>query len=155
MLGAVVQHVTALAERREVAGRVVGGVVVSVRRRQHDARQAHLPEQVFGDEPMVQAAPASVTPRSGLRIPPAAVGEHPDAVQVRPAAILAAGTRAPEADDVRELRPVDGVEAAVLAPDRHGSGWPAPLLARLDRVQPGHHRQDREASCVIAVCVRP
>jgi hypothetical protein len=35
---------------------------------------------------------------------------------------------APEAHDRRQLRPVDGVEEAVLAPDRHGSGSAAPMV---------------------------
>ena len=43
MLGAVMDHVAALAERREVARSVVGGVVIAVGGGQHDAGAAHDP----------------------------------------------------------------------------------------------------------------
>ena len=42
-----------------------------------------------------------------------------DVLPVRAAAMLAAALGAGEADDMRELAPVDGVEPAVLGSDRH------------------------------------
>ena len=54
-------------------------------------------------------------------LPPATIAEVVDHPPVGPPAALAAAFRPPEPDHGRELRPVDGVEEAMLGPDRHGA----------------------------------
>lgn len=61
----------------------------------------------------------SVTPATHGCIPPASVAEMIDRAPMRAAADLTASTRAPEADRGREFAPVDWIEVAVLASDRH------------------------------------
>ena len=64
--------------------------------------------------------PQPVTPAAGVHIPPATVAEVVDDPPMRSPAAFAAPPCPSEPDHGRELRPVDGVEEAVLGPDRHG-----------------------------------
>lgn len=120
MLRPVVVHVTPLAERREVGVRVVGGIVVAVSGGQNHSRGPNRTEHVVAIDREADDPPSAIAPGTGLRVPPAAVAEMPDSFSVRPPAALTAAPSAPKADYRRELRPVDGIEEAVLAPDRHG-----------------------------------
>ena len=52
-------------------------------------------------------------------IPPPAIAEMIDQAAVGPAAALASPLRTTEADDGRELGPVNRVEPAMLTTDRH------------------------------------
>ncbi|NGM37384.1 hypothetical protein G4G93_26305 [Methylobacterium sp. DB0501] len=119
MLVAVVQHMAALAERRQVGVLVVGGVVVAVGRRQHHLGDPDPSEQVFVAQPMPEPTTPTVAPTRDLVISPASIAEMKDPLQVRACACLASSSRPAEADCVGELGPVDGVEEAVLRPDRH------------------------------------
>lgn len=119
MLGPIVDDVAALIKRDEVSIGVVGRVVVAVRGSQHHARPPHPSEYVVSADLQTDRAPAPIAPPPGLRVPPAAVTEVDDRLPMRSPAALAAALRAAETNDARQLAPVDRVEVAVLAPDRH------------------------------------
>ncbi len=115
MLGAIVLKMAALAPGGKIGIAVPAGIMLTMtgrqdRHRQPRARQiGHLPQRL----------PPVRSPSSGLRIPPAPVVEADDEVSVRPSTSLAASTRSFEADHCRELRPVDRIEMAEFAADRH------------------------------------
>jgi hypothetical protein len=119
MLGPIVVHVAALAEGREVLSGVVGGVVIAVSGSQNHACGPHPSEDIIGPDREADEAPRSVTPRAFLSIPPTPIAKMEDPLPVRTGANLAPPLRPLEADHGRELRPIDRVEEAVLAPDRH------------------------------------
>ena len=119
MLVAVVQHVAALAEGHQIGVLVVGRVVVTVGRRQHHLRDPDPGEQILVAQPLPKSAALAVTPSRNFGIPPPAIPEVEDPLQVRTCAFFAPALRPSEADHGGELRPVDGVEEAVLRPDRH------------------------------------
>ena len=121
MLWPVVDHVAALAEGREVGVRVVSGVVVSMSRGRHDVRHPHPGHEIVEARRAGDRLPLLIALGAQLTVPPAAIRETVDFLPVWPSAPLAAAASPPKADHRRELRPVDGVEEAVLGPDRHGS----------------------------------
>ena len=121
VLRPVVEHVPALTERGEVAVRVVGGVVVPVCRRQHHAGRTDLTEQVDAAGPPTETTARAIAPSARLRIPPAAIAQADDTLEVRLATALTAPARAAEADHGRELGPVDRVEA--LNPRAPALAW--------------------------------
>jgi hypothetical protein len=120
MLRPVVDHVAPLAEGREVGIRVVRGVVITVRGGQNDPGPAGAAEDVSFSSDPDPPAPA-IAPPAGICVPPAPVTKVVDQPSVWPSATLAAASGSTEPDHGRELRPVYGVEEAVLGPDRHGS----------------------------------
>ena len=120
VLGPVVDHVAALTERGEIGVRVVGGVVVAVSRGQHHPGPTQVPENVGGPGHDAHPSATPVTPRGGRRVPPAAIAEVDHGLPVWSPTTLASAPGAPEPDRDRELRPVNRVEEAMLAPDRHG-----------------------------------
>ena len=88
---------------------------------------------IWGSEPPQGASPPG-SPHAGLVIPPAAISEMIDQAAVGSPAALASPLRTTKADDGRELGPVDRVEPAMLATDRH---WPLhPPLRRGPRKEP-------------------
>jgi hypothetical protein len=134
MLQPVVDHMAALAEGSEVGVSVVRGVVIAMGSGKNDPRSSSLTEDV---DPCCDPdpSPPAVTPASDICVPPAAIAEVVDHPPVRPSAALTAASRSPEPDRDRELRPVDGVEEAVLGPDRHAlsirsGNCPAPYGGR-------------------------
>jgi len=128
----VVEHVAALAECREVAGPVVAWVVVQMRAGQDHARDRKTWGRGDAGEvgldfleslrwrQLADPSALAIAPSAPLCIPPGTVAQVRDVLPVRSAAALAAPLSAREADEVRELAPVDGIEPAVLRRDRHG-----------------------------------
>lgn len=128
----IVEHVAPLAECREVAGAVVARVMVQMRAGQDHARdrktcgrgdacEAGLSLlKGVGWRQLAHSPAMAVAPGASLCIPPGAVTEMRDVLPVRAAAALAAALGSGEADQVRQLAPVDRVEPAVLRRDRHG-----------------------------------
>jgi hypothetical protein len=119
MLRAIVVHVAALAEGGEVLRPVVGRVMIAVPGRENHARGSHTPENIIRPDRQTDEASGSITPGARLSIPPATVPEMKDALSMRTQTDLAAPLSPLKADHSRELAPIDGVEEAVLAPDRH------------------------------------
>ncbi len=117
MLGAVVDHVTALAERGELVERAVAGIVVEMCAGQHHRRPGAVSQDVAGRPSHPPAL--AITPAQPFLIPPAAVAEVEDAFPVRASAMLAAPAGAYEADMMGQLRPVDRVKEDMLSADRH------------------------------------
>lgn len=113
-------HVAALAEGREVRVGVVGGVVIAVSRSQHDLRRANDAKIVYRRKGL-ERSPLSIAPCARAGIPPAPISEVIDRLPVRPPAALTGSACPAKTDRCGELPPVNGVEIAVLAPDRHGS----------------------------------
>ena len=119
VLGSIVEHVAALAKRCQVLVGVVAWIVVSVGGRQHHSGRAHASEEIRLPQASAEAPSLAITPAAALGIPPAAITEVEDPLQVRAVARLATPSCAVEADHVGELRPVNWVEVAMLPPDRH------------------------------------
>ena len=118
MLVLVMQHVTALAERLQVARTVVRGIMVEMRCRQIHARRPDLSQ---GDRlrPVPQGPALAVAPSPAFGVPPASVAETNDDLAMWPRATLAAAFRPLEADHDRKLPPIDWIEPAKLWPDGH------------------------------------
>jgi hypothetical protein len=76
MLGRVVNHVAALAERRQIARTIVGRIVVEVRAGDIDPRNSHAHSDVRAD--YADAPSPSVAPLPAIGIPPAPVTEMKD-----------------------------------------------------------------------------
>jgi hypothetical protein len=117
VLGPVVAEVAALAERAEVAEGRVLRVVVEVGRAEVD--EARASGRVLDDVRPGGRPARVVAPAPGRLVPPPPVGELGDGRAVRPAARLAAAERPAEPDQAADQRPVDRVEPAQLAADRH------------------------------------
>ena len=122
MLRPVVDHMAALAESREVGARVVRRVVVAVGGGQEHPCCPHRLQHVVSVDRKADYLTRTIPPETGLSVPPAAIAEVPNGLPVRTPAAFTAALGATEADHGRQLRPVDGVEEAVLAPDGHGGG---------------------------------
>lgn len=119
MLGPVVDQVATLAKGYEVGAGVVERVVVAVRGSQHHTRPAGAAEHVIAAELQSDQTPTAVAPALDLHVPPATIAEMDDHLLVRSSAALASSSGPAKADRGRKLRPVDRVEEAMLAPDRH------------------------------------
>ena len=131
MLPRIVTHVAGLAERRQVSQTVVAGVVVEMRAGQRHARpaerqgrrdagEARLRVDHGGGAGQCPYPPAPAVPPAGAGVvPPSSVAEMHDVATVRPAAMLALPLGAVEADQRGQLAPVDRVEPAMFACDRH------------------------------------
>ena len=94
-------------------------VMIAVPGGQDYPRGTHTTQDIIGSDRQTNEAPGSVTPGARLSIPPATVPEVEDPLPMRTGANLAPPLRALEADHSRELRPVDGIEEAMLTPDWH------------------------------------
>ena len=117
MLGSVVHHVASLAERGEVAGAVVAGIVVQMRARDIHPRGANDRRDIairYAD-----ATSPPVPPMPVIGVPPATVSEVEDARAMRTPAMLAPALGAAEPDQPRQLGPIDWVEPAMFRHDRH------------------------------------
>ena len=133
--GAVVIEMAALAEGGEIAVVVVGRVLIKMGA--GDAHQGGRDRQLqlirpgIGQRSLADQPPAPVPPPLDLIVEPASVAEMIDGLVMGPAAMLASALGPAEADRGGEFAPVDRVEVAVLASDRHrGQPLLATLLAR-------------------------
>ncbi len=96
MLLAVVQHVTPLAKRTEIAQTVVAGIVVEMRGGEENFSRE--PALIVEFHESRQRAAAAVTPHLRLFIPPAAVAEMGYFPAVGATALLAPTLRPAKAD---------------------------------------------------------
>lgn len=121
MLGPVVEHVATLAEGLEIARGVVAGVVVEMASREEHPRRAEAGQTRGrgGRAERGEDTPSAAAPDLALLIPPPTVAEMIDELAMRPPALFTAAVGAGEADHGGELRPVDGIEPAMLRADRH------------------------------------
>ena len=132
MFTRVMAHVASLAECSQIAWCVVGGVMVQMRTRDIDPRDAHDRRHVRLRR--THPATAPVAPLVAISVPPASVTqvEHPPAV--RALAMLAAPLGAAEPDQPRQLRPVDRVEPAMFGHDRHDDSMSQPSRERKQKI---------------------
>ena len=151
VLRPIVEHVAALAPGREVGRRVVRGVVVPVCGGKHHPRRSNGREQLVGTNGETDDPPSPVPPGRSLLVPPPSVteAEHRPAMGAPTALAPTLGTAEP--DHHRQLTPVDRVEEAVLAPDRHdgdrGTGnGEALAYASLSRLSPVGDPPERTTS---------
>lgn len=132
MFARVMAHVTGLAQRRQIARPVVAGIVIEMRAgqdhagpaerlRRCDARQAGLRMDHRGGAGQAPHPPAPpVAPARGAIVPPGPVAEMDDVVAMRSPAMLAPSLGSAEPDQRGEFAPVDRIEPAMFARDRHG-----------------------------------
>ena len=113
-------HVAPLAEGREVSVRVVGRVVIAMSGGQDHSGRSYRLQHVIHLDGEANNPAFPIAPGTDLGVPPAAVTKMPDGLPMWTPAAFTAPFGAAKADHRRQLRPVDGVEEAVLAPDRHG-----------------------------------
>ncbi|MBY9063603.1 hypothetical protein K7957_11730 [Sphingomonas yunnanensis] len=109
----------ALAERRELAEVVIGGIVVEARARQDRRRPPARKEDV--PSRTTYPAPAAITPMPTVRVPPSTVAQMEDPASMRSAAVLAAALRPLETDEAGDVRPIDRIKEGMLRTDRHRS----------------------------------
>ena len=96
VLGRIVDHVAALAERAEVRRRAVARIMIEVRARQDDIRHPHARKREAG---LHRDALAMIrSPARRIGIPPASIAKMRDAPKVRPTALLAAPASTLEPD---------------------------------------------------------
>ena len=117
MLGSIVDHMASLAQRSEVAGAVVAGIMVQVR-----ARGVHPGGADDCGDVAIRYSDATsppVPPVPAIGVPPATVAEVEDASAMRTPAMLATAFGAAEPDQPRQLGPIDRVEPAMFRHDRH------------------------------------
>jgi hypothetical protein len=125
MFGRVVDHMTALTKRCEVApaSSAEGGIVVQVSRRQIDGL-ARYPNAIKRDEQRraTELATPAIAPRQDFRIPPYTghLDELRNVTTVGTTAMFASSGRPREAYDTADLRPIDRIEPAVFGTDWHG-----------------------------------
>jgi len=117
MLGRVVDHVAALAERFQVRWRTVARVMIEMRAGQDDVGHPNLRQC----EAALHRNPFALvrSPARRIGVPPASIAEMCDPPKVRPTALLAAPAGTLEPDRARQLLPVDRVEPAIFGADRH------------------------------------
>ena len=126
----VVLQVTALTKRCEVSWVVVAGVLVEMRRSEHDkgrmqgrggeARQYRLSRSELGQFRQSPRSPAAVVaPVLLVGVPPQALGSDDNVISVWSPAVLATTAGAIEADHLRQFPPVDRVEPTLAGADRH------------------------------------
>jgi len=117
MLGRIVDHVAALAERLQVRRRAVARVMIEVRASQDDVGHPD-PRQC---EAALHRNPLALvrSPAQRISVPPSSIAEMCDPTKVRPTALLAAPAGTLEPDCARQLLPVDRVEPAIFGSDRH------------------------------------
>ena len=99
MLLGIMEDVASLAQGSEVLGRVVGRIMVEMRAGQDHVSGSNDPRSEAA--PKLQPLTAIGPPNAVLGIPPAAIPEMSDRLQVRPLAPLAALAGALEAHPLR------------------------------------------------------
>lgn len=104
-----------MAKGRTVPGRVVRRVAVAGG--QDHACGSYGTKSIVGPTRRTDEALCPVTPGALPSVPPAPIRQMEDAPSMRTGADLATSLGSLEADHGREMRPVGGVDEAVLAPD--------------------------------------
>ena len=113
----VMQHVAPLAQAPQVGEPVIGGIVVEMRRGQHDTGQTNI--RNLDEVGPSRRAAAPVPPCRFSLIKPAPVRQAPDLGHVRPAASLAPTAGAYKSDMSAQRWPVRWVERTELMADGH------------------------------------
>jgi hypothetical protein len=119
MLGRIVDHVAALAQRRQVARPVVAGIMVEMRARDIDAGRPDDRDQIRLAR--VRPPPLSIAPMPAIAIPPASVAEMHHPTTVRAPTMFAPTLGTAEADYLRQLGPIDRIEPTMFRHDRHSA----------------------------------
>ena len=130
MFRPVMLQVAALTKRCQVSWVVVAGVLVEMRRSEHDkgcgqgrdheASQRRLPRSKLGQVRQSPRSPAAVVaPALFVGVPPKALGSDDNVMSVWPPAALATTASAIEADHLRQFPPVDRVEPTLAEADWH------------------------------------
>ena len=132
VLGCVVDHVAALAQRGEIVRLAVGRIVIEVSAGEHHAGGPGDSDDIVAR--LADVPPPPVPPAMPFAIPPAAIAQVDDGSAMRTAAMFASSFRPPEADEPRQLRPVDWVQPAMFSGD-----WHTPILI--------HFGQERKGKC--------
>ena len=130
-------QVAALTKRCQVSWVVVAGVLVEMRRSEHDkgrgqrrggeARQYRLPRSKLGQVRQSPRSPATVVaPTLFVGVPPQALGSDDNVMSVWSPAALATTAGAIEADHLRKFPPVDRVKPTLAGADRHDDSMSHP-----------------------------
>ncbi|MET0528610.1 MAG: hypothetical protein ABW003_09740 [Microvirga sp.] len=101
MLLLVMEHVAALAERRQVRTRAIRPIVIQVSRGQNHVGLPNEQQQILDNLPRAQSMPGSIPPCSDGVVPPSAITQMRDPLQMRAFTALTTAGRALEADHSR------------------------------------------------------
>lgn len=107
MLRTVMDHVAALAQRRQLVERAVAGIMVEVSAGQHHRRPGAESQDVFRGPS--HASALAVAPAMPLPVPPSSIPQMEHPLPMRASTMLASAPCPHETHMVRELRPVDRV----------------------------------------------
>lgn len=116
VLGRVMDHITTLAESRQIAWPVIARIMIQMGTGQNDAGQPDLTDHDIAHR---NSTPRHRPPALLAGIPPAAIAQMRHPLQMRARAPLAASASPSEPDGSRHLRPVDRIKPAMLGADRH------------------------------------
>jgi hypothetical protein len=131
MFVGVMAHMAALTKRREVSWPVIARIMVEVRGGEYDARDPHWswrlnagesglhPCQLLRRRQAANPSALPIAPALCVLVPPSPITQVQHVATVRATAMLATSFGAAEADDGGELAPIDWIEPAVFARDRH------------------------------------
>ena len=122
MLGPVVDHVAALAERCHLVERAVAGIVIEVRTGQHHRCPQPLNKYVLCGTSHTPPLPAA--PAKPLAVPPPPISQMEDPLTMGATAMLASASCPNETDMMRQLRPVDRIQEHMFGTDRHQTSDP-------------------------------
>lgn len=132
MLDCIVDHMTPLTERGEVASGVVGRIVVEVGARGVNLR--HADDRCHAYTGCANPATAPIAPLLAPGIPPASVAEVEYSLAMRTLAMFAPPLGAIEADQFRQLEPVDRIKPAMFGRDGHDDSMSQPDLERKRKI---------------------
>ena len=117
MLGRIVDHVAALAQSCQLVEGAVAWIVVEVGAGQHHLGPLAACQDILG---RATYAPTLRTPPvEPLRIPPPAISEMENTLAMRSPTMFANAPCPFEADEARDMLPVDRVEKDMFRSDRH------------------------------------
>ena len=132
MLSCIVDHMAPLTERSEVAGGVVGWIVVEVGARGVDPR--HADNRCHAKARCTNPPTTPIAPLSATGVPPASIAQMKHPLAMGALAMFAPAVCATETDQFRQFGPVDRIEPAMFGRDGHHDSMSQPNQERKKKI---------------------